>query len=201
MTAQIGDIYKYKNERYTLVAVSGVIPFLPEDYGIEPQAAITACWRGYWCEYAIDDTLTLDELYLHNSEGHYPPINGVDVSEQEFEELTVYSKGSEKREMFPKYNGHRRYRNIGLPIPYTGKILVGKDFIHKYYIHMGFQRYWAYKKLIEFEFDEGLLVEVRDCSELAEKKRAEMEGKGSNPYSLDNGAMSAHVEDCFSLDY
>ena len=55
MTAQIGDIYKYKKKEFTVVALSSVMLFDPKNYGMEPHASSTACWRGYWCEYAIED--------------------------------------------------------------------------------------------------------------------------------------------------
>lgn len=202
MTAQIGDIYKHKNKQYTLVALSGKLPFNPKDFGMEPQMSSTACWRGYWCQYAIeDDILTLDELYLCNHDGKFPPINGVTADEEEFEEETVYSKNGEEKCMIPKYHGHRAYKKINLLIPYTGKILVGKDFIQDYYIHMGFQRYWAYKQLIEFVFEDGILVETNDYSELAKNKRKQLKENNTNPRYPENGNIPAFVEDSFSPDY
>lgn len=30
--------------------------------------------------------------------------------------------------------GHRVYKNVHLLIPYTGKVLLGKDFLREYYI-------------------------------------------------------------------
>lgn len=47
MTAQIGDIYKYKKKEFTVVALSSVMLFDPKNYGMEPHASSTACWRGY----------------------------------------------------------------------------------------------------------------------------------------------------------
>lgn len=79
-------------------------------------------------------------------------INGVDVSDME-------------------YMGHRVYQNLNLPMNYTGKILVGNNFINKYYIHMGYQRAWAYKTLIELVFENGKLIEEIDQSEVAKKLR------------------------------
>ena len=47
MTAQIGDIYKYGEKTYTIVAVSDAFPFNPKDYGLEAHPSSTACYRGY----------------------------------------------------------------------------------------------------------------------------------------------------------
>lgn len=78
MTAQIGDKYKYQKKEYTIVALSSSIPFKPEDFGLEPHFSCTACYRGYWCEYAIEDEeLLLKNLYLFNMNNKYPPLNGV----------------------------------------------------------------------------------------------------------------------------
>lgn len=90
MTAQIGDIYKYQKKEFTVVALSSVMLFDPKNYGMEPHASSTACWRGYWCEYAIeDDELLLNDLYLYNSDDKYPPLNGVEVSLPEFKEYKI----------------------------------------------------------------------------------------------------------------
>lgn len=90
MTAQIGDIYKYQKKEFTVVALSSVLLFDPKNYGMEPHASSTACWRGYWCEYAIeDDELLLKDLYLYNSDDKYPPLNGVEVSLPEFKEYKI----------------------------------------------------------------------------------------------------------------
>ena len=56
--------------------------------------------------------------------------------------------------------------NVNLRMNYTGKILLGKDFIPEHYIHMGYQRANAYKKLIEVEFLEGQLIAVKDMSDM-----------------------------------
>lgn len=60
---------------------------------------------------------------------------------------------------------------------YTGKILIGKGFINKYYIHMGYQRAWAYEVLEKLIFYKGKLIETVDHSEMAKKLRLELENK------------------------
>ena len=156
MTAQIGDIYKYQKKEFTVVALSSVMLFDPKNYGMEPHASSTACWRGYWCEYAIeDDELLLNDLYLYNSDDKYPSLNGVEVSLPEFKE---YKCQGGKKIIMKAHFGHRVYKDVNMPIPYTGKILLGDGFMREYYIHMGFQRGWAYKKLIELVFEEGILL-------------------------------------------
>lgn len=183
MTAQIGDIYKYQKKEFTIVALSSAMLFDPKNYGMEPHARSTACWRGYWCEYAIeDDELLLKDLYLFNSDDKYPPLNGVEVS-------------------MKSHFGHRVYKDVNMPIPYTGKILLGDGFMQEYYIHMGFQRGWAYKKLIELVFEEGILLECNDLSHIAKAQREAMAKGNINPRRPGGDNIPKFVEDSFSLDY
>ena len=183
MTAQIGDIYKYQKKEFTIVALSSAMLFDPKNYGMEPHARSTACWRGYWCEYAIeDDELLLKDLYLFNSDGKYPPLNGVEVS-------------------MKSHFGHRVYKDVNMPIPYTGKILLGDGFMQEYYIHMGFQRGWAYKKLIELVFEEGILLVCNDLSHIAKAQREAMAKGNINPRRPGGDNILKFVEDSFSLDY
>lgn len=202
MTAQIGDIYKYESKEYSIVAMSAPIEFKPQDYGLNPQAACTACWDGYWCEYHIEgDRLLLKNFFMYNSDGDYPLFNGVGVIEQTYHEATRLGMGKKKSEkvMVEDNMGHREYRNVNLPIRYTGKILVGSDFIHEYYIHMGYQRAWAYKTLLEFVFKEGELIETIDHSDMAEKLRMELKAD-SKVIDEERKDISAFVDKSFSLD-
>lgn len=201
MTAQIGDIYKHKNKEYKLVALSAKLPFDPQEFGMEPHMSSTACYRGYWCKYDVDEMLILDELYLFNRDGKYPQINGVEAEQEEFIELTMTNGKNKSKVKRSKYNHHRAYLNINLPIPYTGKILLGNGFIQDFYIHMGFQRYWAYQELIEFVFEDGILLEANDFSSEAKKAREQLKEKNTNPRRPEDGSIESFVEDCFSLDY
>lgn len=202
MTAQIGDIYKHKNKEYSIVAMSEPINFKPQDYGLNPQSCCTACWNGYWCEYHIDnDMLLLKNLFMYNSEGDYPLLNGVGVIEQTYHEATSYESGAKKpkKVMIEDNMGHREYRNVNLSIEYTGKILVGDGFIRDYYIHMGYQRAWAYKELVEFIFEDGSLTETIDHSDVAEKIRCELKSDDKNiRYERKN--IPLFIEKSFSLD-
>lgn len=134
MTAQVGDRFIYKEDNYSIVAISNPIQFNPLDYGIKPVACCSACWNGYW-------------LFME----------------------------------------------------YTGKILIGKGFINKYYIHMGYQRAWAYKVLNELIFDKGELIKTVDHSEMAKKLRLELENKAEE-ISKTGDNIPLFVKESFSLE-
>lgn len=164
MTAQIGDVFKYKNHDYKIVAINKPISFSPEEYGITPESCCSACWTGYWCNYNIsDEGIVLENLYINSHEDYYPDINGVKV------------KGSKKNAF--EYMGHHYYEGVNIKMDYTGRILVGKDFLRGYYIHMGYQRAWAYEELKELVFENGALIEVIDHSHIAKEIRERIENE------------------------
>lgn len=202
MTAQIGDIYKYENTSYCIVAMTDRPYFEPTKFGLEAHPSSTACYRGYWCEYAIEnDALVLQNLFLFNKDKNYPTFCNVDVSPEEFTECTVYTRNGTEQRMMPTHWGHRVYENVNLPIPYTGKILLGNKFIREYYIHMGYQPAWSYEELIELSFEEGLLVECANISHVAQAIREEMNRDGYVRRFPDLTSIRQYIEECFSLDY
>lgn len=203
MTAQIGDHYFWNKKEYTVVALSAPMNFKPQNYGLEPQSCCTACWRGYWCEYNITDTgLFLQNFYMYNREGNYPDLNGVSVSPVSYHEgirLDLKRK-TETTVQVEDYMGHRKYEDVMMRIPYTGRILVGRKFLSQYYIHMGFQRSWAYEELREFIFENGYLIEAFDHSDMAQNIRKEIERKKLNSARPEDN-IALFVKESFSLDY
>lgn len=195
MTAQIGDKFMFRGSNYSIVAISTPMRFNPADFGIIPMGICTACWAGYWCEYDISEKgIVLKNLYINAKDDNYPAINGVEAM------------GDGERDF--KYMGHHLYKDIQIPMKYTGKILVGKDFLREYYIHMGYQHAWAYQTLVEFIFEDGILLDTVDHSQIAEKIREEMKKDTGKPklYTeldiprfLKDGSLP-DIKDCFSLD-
>lgn len=204
MTAQIGDSYFWNEKEYTIVATSVPMEFDPKDYGMHPQSRCTACWRGYWCDYEINDKgLFLQNFYMYNRDGNYPDLNGVSVSPVTYHKANVFkpSTGEQWVEQLEDHIGHRKYENVMLRMPYTGRILTGREFLPQYYIHMGFQRSWAYKELKEFVFEDGRLIESLDHSDTARKIREDIEKKKLNPTSPEGNNIPLFVDASFSLDY
>lgn len=76
--------------------------------------------------------------------------------------------------------------------------LVGKGFLREYYIHMGYQRAWAYENLRELIFENGKLMETFDHSEMAKKLRKEIDAQTSNKErSNGNVNISMFIEKSF----
>lgn len=131
MTAQIEDKYLFGDKEYTAVALSDPVGFDPRDYGLKPHFAATACYRGFWCDYSIEeDMLVLKNLYIYNRDGDYPAVNGREVSPQQFTEVKVSRagvKGSKSIVEIPLYLGHRKYENVDMVIDYTGRMLLASE--------------------------------------------------------------------------
>jgi len=193
MTAQISDIAIYNDKEYSIIGINGEGLFDPYQYDLEPVGTCSACWRGFMVGYLIrDDRLLVDVLNINfkRSDKKFfwnkrpPKLNGVKPGDREDEEFGLFD-----------YN----YSNLNLPIEFSGGVLLGNDFIHELYVHMGFQDPWKYREVHEFVFDKGKLSEHRDVSEKMKQYREMVEGGSESQ----NGFDSLHdwINDCFSLDY
>lgn len=186
MSAQVGDRFTFKREAYSVVAMSEPIQISPRDYGVTPESVGEVCREGYWCEYLISNKgIILKNLYVNSKDDFYPVINGV--------EPTTAQKGSTG---YSQYMGHHLYKNINVAVKYNGTMILGKDFIKKYYTRTGYQKAWSYQILNELVFKDGKLVETIDHTEAAKKMRAEVDG-----YMEQNLDIKEHiseiVEACF----
>lgn len=150
---QIHDKLLFEGLEYDLVSQDGEGLFEPLAFGMFPQMIHTACWRGYYCIYTIEQSdLLLSRLTIRTHDGKYPPINRISPSDDGY--------------------GVMRYDNLRLPMQFHGKLLLGAEFIPKRYVHMGFQAAQSYKKVLELTFLAGKLVNAQDRSEEFAKLRS-----------------------------
>ncbi len=201
MTAQVSDQFTYKGADFTLAAMSpsGKKLFDPHDYGLKPMGIYSSCWDGYWCEFDISDALYLEKLYIHCEDLRYPDICGRKVSMPVDESLDPEAKEFFE-ELWKSNMDHMKYENMHLLIPFTGKLMAGADFLWEYYIHMGYQRAYAYKKLYEFEFIGGSLVRTTDLSSKAAGMREKIKKLGLESIESRNDLIG-FIDRSFSLDY
>jgi hypothetical protein len=59
--------------------------------------------------------------------------------------------------------GELCYR-VAAPVEFTGRLLLGDDYVHVGYLHMGFTPAWLYANVRELIFDGGRLVGAYDRS-------------------------------------
>jgi len=190
VTKQIQDIYCYRDREYLLVDAVPHWAFLPKTYGLQTDAPHSACWRGYWCKFTVSDHLLLQNLYLYNEAGEYPPLLGHEVAPIEGDD--PYQS---------PMMGFRRYRDINLPLSYTGRILLGAECTDEIVPPYGVETYsWEYRTLIELVFYEGALLLCRDHSAAAEEERSRIKAAGGvNIFTLDELSHRILDEEIYGL--
>ena len=190
MMAQGRDICRYNDQEYICLKASDTGLFCPTDYGIIP-CSITGCWRGYWCEYElVDDRLKLQSLHIHTGSDRYPELNGVSISAMEYvEERDLVDEFDLFDVAFrpiqgPSYGAYQIYEHIELPIPYSGKLLLARDYKLEYNdFFYGNHNAFAYNVLLSLAFENGILQEAVDHGETA--KLLDEIYRNGNPFPYD----------------
>lgn len=165
MTKQFDDIFKYRDEWFSVVGISEGDLFDPVMFGLKPVASCTACHRGYQAVYTIiDGNLIFDDLHVElykvdkkmKKPGYIWPY--VEVIGPEINGVKPVGKRSEH----DFFNNH--YINLRYHIVYTGGILIADQFIDELNSRMGFQKAWKYKEVVELIFKKGILRKEIDRS-------------------------------------
>ena len=183
VTGQIPDEFILNGEKFSLVGIKGQKLFTPEDFGIIPLSASTACWRGYIMGYTTThNCLILDNMRVNTKKSK--KINGIKPQ-----------TGNGNR--FFKYH----YKDLKLKSNFTGSILLAKDFINSMYVHMGFQRPTAFETVVELYLENGEIILMKDISKQIEDYRNNDVDRGARPRSNSMNDIGKWIEKTFSLDY
>lgn len=201
MTAQVSDKVNFEECVYAIAAICGGDLFSPSQIGVKPIATSSASWRGFHCEYLVEgDRLLLSQLVI-----------GLDAGDVKLGRIRIFEKTPEPCGFTGRKNSEhdlgihpRNYLigNLREPIPFSGGLLLGHDFIRELYVHMGFHPAYKFRKVIELILEDGRMTHAFDRSEEAAMIRARLD-------KLDiNGAdhrptrdIQQFIEDAFSLDY
>jgi hypothetical protein len=114
----------------------------------------------------VENRIVLDGFWFNTKADDLPEINGVKpikLSEEPAQE------GDYLHTMFMY-----EYRDLNMSLQFKGKIKLGKDLIRSKYVHMGFQSPSAYKTVLQFEFKDGIIVNVEDKTETAKKAKKKL---------------------------
>ena len=231
MTAQTGDFVRYAGEDHDLVGVSPDNPndelFDPEKYGIRTFSNTTACWRGYVATYGLrEGRLVLEELAINVRDPEWEKeIRRLTLLKEIRRHLPPHRRGPkpQPRPMKagpcgPAINGvlpappadpqacftfSDNYHNVGLPLAFTGGLLLGRGFIRRHYEHMGFQAPWKFEKVTELIFTGGVLTSAHDrSSEMATIRDAEGAADGTTGKHFTSPAEIARwIGTCFARRY
>ncbi|GBU29038.1 hypothetical protein R84B8_02600 [Treponema sp. R8-4-B8] len=163
--------------------------------GIKPIASSTACWRGFVATYAINrGNLVLKKLYTNNGKGNDIPL----INNKSPERATQKVLADCYKNTLVDFT----YKNVNLFIPYTGSILITRNFIRERYVHMGFQSPFSYEIVIQLTFKDGKFISSKDLSDIAksvrEKKIKLPERNDDEDYTI---SMMNWVNDCFDISF
>jgi hypothetical protein len=154
MAIQIRDTVWYNGTIYSLLQVRGEHLFDPQDYGLSPSCHTPAAERGYWCDYGInEDQFFLETLNIHTKGDVYPLLNG-------------------RKAEIGAYEDHRQYRNIALPVAFTGQMILGRDPDRSCFDPEKGLLPWGYRTVTELTFTEGKRSGSEDRSRIAAEIRA-----------------------------
>ncbi|MCX7748967.1 MAG: hypothetical protein N2645_19080 [Clostridia bacterium] len=154
MTIQIDDKVDYLNTEYSLIRIENGSLFEPSDYGFSPVVLSSACWRGHYCKYIIENgSLILSQLSI-GLETDNPPVW-----------RSVKASGGGNFDYW-------KYEGVRLPIGYTGGIIIGNNLLQEFYDFFGFHnKPHCYKHVIELIFKNGEHVNTVVYDEYMDKAR------------------------------
>jgi len=235
MTGQIPEKVIYKGKEYRITGISGEGLFTPVDFGITVQMMHTACYRGYASTYKIVEGELILHKWTLNPVEYNKALRKLKndhktkrkLMRKNFSDIAIeflgypffiiyiaYLKVAKPSNFysFPRppsiyHMGYFAYKFVDVKSNFTGGLLIGRDFHHDFYVHMGFQKPHTYGELIELLFEDGKLTDVFDHSEKAAEIRQRMKEARENrdenePYSMpDRESMIRRIEHQFSLEY
>jgi len=161
MTLQHTDTFAYQGKPANVIAISEDFTFSPyNDFGIETGFWSTSNRRGFWCDYSIDGSLMVQNLYLFSHDKNYPFIMG-----QQAEKIPMYVElldtiNGRTGEKYQYINGFpMQYIDINYDVDYLGKIVLGTGATKDK------QGQRAYKQVLELSFEDGIIVRTKDITE------------------------------------
>lgn len=185
MTAQIHDQVRYQGRLLDIAGINGRGLFDPNQHGFDPAMLHTACWRGFYCLYKATDQLELETLHIGRSQDQQapPPL------------FNTPGRWLPDQHCF-------RFDFQHAPIPFSGGLLLGGDFIDEMYVHMGFHPAYKFRVVHELIFEDGRLSEARDRSEDMAAFREDIAERPLRPENFEREAeLKAWIARTFRLDY
>jgi hypothetical protein len=146
MTAQIADTVTLDGVSYDIIGVDAPGLPRPEDFSLQPRSIHTGCWRGFFLDFVCaKGRLHLNRLSIGEGDGVRPRVASA---------RSARSRG----------DGHWHYQFPNHPVAYSGRLLLGAEFIQERYVHMGIQSADAFLKVLEVTFREGRVDAQVDLS-------------------------------------
>ena len=173
--------------------------FEPEHYGIQANSGSTSCWRGFRATYGLrENRLVLEELGINCGNPEFEAEFDAEIERMRQSDLRGAAKSRQRKQHYvklqimknsacgpaihgvypvPPVSRHdsgafsNHYFDVGLPMPFSGGLLICDSFIFELYTHMGFHPAWKYEEVKELTFSDGVLTMIRDRSDEMKKMR------------------------------
>lgn len=194
MTTQISDRVDFEGTKFTLCGCNGSELFDPTAYKLTPAAPSTACYRGWTAEFSVQQNLQLKDLHVFHEAG-LPAKN-------------KHANGPAINSILPiepnSWCGFNcLYKDLNLPIQFTGGLLLGDGFIKQSGVNMGYHPFWKYESVFELIFENGNLKCAEDKSTvaLAVREKHLVSGILGHKKIVDDAAVARWIEQSFSLNY
>jgi len=172
MTMQVTDSVLLRSQQYALLGKSGGSLFDPETYGITPVSTNSTNWRGFSCQFAIQEgSLFLDSVSANVILEDPNPENIPLLLGKSAEVSWLSDRFKAAGIPIPTYLAAVNdvpmviYTDIGAFLPYTGALLLAKDWEDSDYDLDRYQhRACHYADVREILLREGRVIEEYDRS-------------------------------------
>lgn len=190
MTAQAPDFVTFEGTEYAIAGIDGQGLFDPESVSLATPMISTACWRGHIDYYTVaEGRLRLTSVAL----GSMATFEGRAL------EQGMSVAGGQVVPADRSWGAAWQITGWELAVPFTGTLLVGRDFVQETYVHMGFNPAWRFRTVWEFAVDEGVVSAALDRSDAAAAAReAILTGELADPDRAPS--TTSWIRRAFSLD-
>jgi hypothetical protein len=145
MTVQSSELFLLDTTEYEIYGVFGTGLTSPRQLGLKPQAATTACWRGYVSTYGLRGRrLVLENLKVNLS-----------------------TEAADFPMPFDNY-----YKGLGVPVPHTGDLVIVRDHVKELDWDDWMMPAWTFRVVVHMHFFWGILIRLRSWCRLAELMRS-----------------------------
>ncbi len=145
-------------------------------------------------EFSVEENLKLKDLYVFHDAG-------LPVKNKRPNGPTINSILPIEPNSWCGFNC--LYKNLNLPLQFTGGFLLGDGLIKQSGVNMGYHPFWNYESVVELIFENGMLKCAEDKSSvaLAVREKYLVSGILGHKKIVDDVAVARWIEQSFSLNY
>ena len=194
----VNDKFVFRRGEYDVADIE-----FPENFigisslGLKPSPFDSACLSGYIATYSVyKKYLVLKDLYTNNGRDlkNEPPKINNKLPKISINDAPVSEETKTNWREFT-------YENINLIIPYTGSILIVKDFIWEEFVHPGCQFNCNYKVVIQLSFNNGKYIMSKDLSDIVKQLREKNNDDENYISNMLKSINSEWINDLFDISY